>query len=387
MKVTLKPILIATLLLTAGHGATASASGVRSLEELQSSWSGTTIAVKTGAEPTVMQLVRAFHSQWPTIGVADLLAHAGNACEYSDDYTFVDCVDFGCASYDHGDTGAQRVQARVYPRDNGHTLFAIAIEELNPELMTVACFYDYNPSTSTMTPEALPFATLSRLWPDSAIEISLGKGYDNTVVVSEISPQGEWWHHHYAYNGMKHVYYDSGSTAYGSDDEEQIPAGALKRWENDKVEIFSDLINGNEPANYAVWLRDKQSGEVRWLFTTNNLAPAHWADMKDGNGTIVANSEIAVGDIDNIYLLPWSSTLLLVEGCPDARNVWTYIIDLENRKAVQLPSTEGVGGLAPKRRLIYARSYRYYPEGGRYSVERAYTADGKYSGDERTISE
>lgn len=373
--------------MVAGSLIAVSARGTTSLDKLQSAWRHTNIAVKAEAEPTVMQLLRAFHSQWPTIGVTDLLAHAGNACEYSDDYTFVDCVDFCCASYDHGDTGAQRVQARVYPRDNGHTLFAIAIEELNPELMTVACFYDYNPATSTMTPEGLPFAQFSRRWPDSNVDVALGFEYDNTVIVTEFSPGGERWYHHYTYNGIRHSYSHSGPEGYGSDDEQEIPGSALKRYENDRIEIYADLINGNEPAEYSVWILDKQGGIGRVAFTTNNLAPTHWSLMSDGNAVAVPFEEIAVGDISNIMPLPWAPAILLVEGCPDARNVWTYLINTESGTAMQLPSTEGVTRLDADRKLIYAASYRYYPEGGRYSVERAYTANGKYTGDERTISE
>ena len=69
---------------------------------------------------------------------------------------------------------------------------------------------------------------------------------------------------------------------------------------------------------------------------------------------------------------------IVVEGCPDGRNVWTYIIDLNKRKAIQLPSTEGVQEIDMDKGEIIAASYGYYPEGGRYTVNKAYSLEGKF---------
>ena len=69
---------------------------------------------------------------------------------------------------------------------------------------------------------------------------------------------------------------------------------------------------------------------------------------------------------------------IVVEGCPDGRNMWTYIIDLIKRTAIQLPSTEGVQEIDMDKGEIIAASYGYYPEGGRYTVNKAYSLEGKF---------
>jgi hypothetical protein len=69
--------------------------------------------------------------------------------------------------------------------------------------------------------------------------------------------------------------------------------------------------------------------------------------------------------------------LLLVEGCPEARNIWTYIIDLEKKTARQFPSTEGLIAFSASGDTLQLGAYRYHEEGGRYSVVRTYTLSGQ----------
>ena len=68
---------------------------------------------------------------------------------------------------------------------------------------------------------------------------------------------------------------------------------------------------------------------------------------------------------------------IVVEGCPDGRNTWTYIIDLVKRTAIQLPSTEGVQEIDIDKGEIIAASYGY-DDDGRYSVKKAYSLEGKF---------
>jgi hypothetical protein len=64
-------------------------------------------------------------------------------------------------------------------------------------------------------------------------------------------------------------------------------------------------------------------------------------------------------------------------GCPDGRNIWTYIIDPYQGTAIQLPSTEGVMSLDWEKKEIVAASYGY-DDDGRYSVNKAYSLEGKF---------
>ena len=69
-----------------------------------------------------------------------------------------------------------------------------------------------------------------------------------------------------------------------------------------------------------------------------------------------------------------------MEGCPDARNTWTYTIDTKKRTVKQFPSTEGVQSIDLEKGEVILASYGYYPapDYGRYSVTNAYTIDGKF---------
>jgi hypothetical protein len=68
---------------------------------------------------------------------------------------------------------------------------------------------------------------------------------------------------------------------------------------------------------------------------------------------------------------------IIVEGCPDGRNIWTYIIDPYTGKAKQLPSSESVISLDTDKKEIIAASYGYDSD-GRYTVNKAYSVEGKF---------
>lgn len=116
-----------------------------------------------GENPTVMQLLKAYSAVYPTAAADSIFAEAGDKEDYVENWyngsssVFVDCIDYCTAWYNHGDTGDERLDARTYQRDNGHTLFAVRIEQQNPEQKLFCRFYDYDPKTQTMTPEGEPY--------------------------------------------------------------------------------------------------------------------------------------------------------------------------------------------------------------------------------------
>jgi hypothetical protein len=136
-----------------------------------------------------------------------------------------------------------------------------------------------------------------------------------------------------------------------------------------------------------MWLRDKNTGIVTYLFSTENTAEPRWSKMADGNGIAVPINEIAAGDCHNTLFIPWDASKIFVEGCPDERNVWSYIIDIITKDVIQLPTNEGLIAIDPGKREIHMSNYLYHPEGGRYSVERVYTIDGKFTGKEYRIAD
>ena len=127
---------------------------------------------------------------------------------------------------------------------------------------------------------------------------------------------------------------------------------------------------------YTVWLANEERGTVQKICQTNPMAKAQWDKMNklESNAVDVPIDQIAVAD--KAYLAPGG--MIIVEGCPDARNTWTYLVNPMTRTAKQLPSTEGVVNVAWEDEEVIVSSYRYDTEEGRYSYTRAYTIDGQF---------
>ena len=119
-----------------------------------------------------------------------------------------------------------------------------------------------------------------------------------------------------------------------------LPDGAVKADEINGLFVFTKLVqksSEDDPADIrSLWLYERKTGRVDSLLTTNPFAEQRWAEMSDGP-VEVALTQIAAAD--KVCFVPGHPQLLLVEGCPDARNVWTYIVDLEKKAARQFPST------------------------------------------------
>ena len=133
---------------------------------------------------------------------------------------------------------------------------------------------------------------------------------------------------------------------------------------------------------YSVWLKNKKTSEVKCLFRTNSTGDTKWDLMADGNGIAVSADEITVGYCYKCMFLPWNKDKVYIEGCPDGRNVWSYVFDIKSGTAIQFPSTEGLISMDSGSKLLHMGLYGYHPEGGRYSVERVYTENGAFTGDE-----
>ena len=127
--------------------------------------------------------------------------------------------------------------------------------------------------------------------------------------------------------------------------------------------------------------RRSPPGGVDSLLTTTPFAEQRWAEMTDGP-VEVALTQIAAAD--KVCFVPGHPQLLLVEGCPDARNIWTYIVDLKEKTARQFPSTEGILRFSASGDTLILGAYRYHEEGGRYSVAKTYTLAGQFIKEEET---
>ena len=159
-----------------------------------------------------------------------------------------------------------------------------------------------------------------------------------------------------------------------------LPATVTLADQNDKWQIYLNEEKGATESDIAqvtsVWLVDRQNDAARRLFVTNPEADLQWEQMADKNAVSVSFEQIAAAE--KACFVPGSDRLVLVEGCPDARNVWTYIIDVENMTAKQFPATEGLVSFDQDAQQVVMGTYSYHEEGGRYSIQRTFTIDGKF---------
>lgn len=157
-----------------------------------------------------------------------------------------------------------------------------------------------------------------------------------------------------------------------------LPKGAVMEDKVNSLYVYTKLYRAaseDDPAAVkSIWLFDQMSGRVDSLLTTDFNAESRWPDM-NGRPVEVPLTQIAAAD--RVCFVPGHPQLLLVEGCPDARNVWTYIVDLESMTARQFPSTEGLISFSASGDTLVLGAYRYHEEGGRYSVARTFTLAGQ----------
>ena len=163
----------------------------------------------------------------------------------------------------------------------------------------------------------------------------------------------------------------------------EMPKTAVRQ-ENAHLQ-YAVYVNVDKPASgegemdavRSVWLADERTGTVIMVCVTNPMAEVQWSKMssKDADGVSVALTQIAAAD--KAMIAPGDVSKVIVEGCPDGRNIWTYIIDPYQGTAIQLPSTEGVVSLDWEKKEIIAASYGY-DDDGRYTVNNAYSLAGKF---------
>ena len=334
-------------------GASAGGTDILPLKAVNNSWRNKSIPVS---------------SSNGTASVQAIIDAAGDNSYYQHDeatmppgchgIVFVDCEDFGWAYFHHMDGATQDVEARVYLCDNGCAYFVISFAEVGNDIPPFCCFYYYDPAKQMMTPEDTPFHNLPRKWANSTLHYYLGFEYDQTINVEETSPAGENWYHKYIFTGMAHIYDHSSAEAYEDMDEAE-----------EEVRLPDDA-------------EFKDEDEGRELYV--NL---DGVGSENGNGIKTSIDLIAAGNCFTTLFIPWDADKIFVEGCPDNRNVWSYIIDMNTREVIQLPTNEGLVALDPGKREIHMSHYLYDMEGGRYSVERVYTIDGRFTGKEYRIAD
>ena len=99
---------------------------------------------------------------------------------------------------------------------------------------------------------------------------------------------------------------------------------------------------GEMDAVKSVWLTNKRTGKVFRVCVTNPMAEAQWGKMNGEKSDAVDVPLSQIAAADKAMIVSGDDVKIIVEGCPDGRNIWTYIIDPYTGTAKQLPSSEGV---------------------------------------------
>ena len=135
----------------------------------------------------------------------------------------------------------------------------------------------------------------------------------------------------------------------------------------------------DEPnASYTVWLVNEETNKMQRVCKTNPTAAAPWEEMSRENSDAVEVPIHLIATAEQAYFVPGKGTNILVEGCPDGRNIWTYIINMDTHTAKMFPSNEGMNRIDFDHDEIILATYGYYSEGGRYTYLRAYSPSGHY---------
>jgi hypothetical protein len=165
-------------------------------------------------------------------------------------------------------------------------------------------------------------------------------------------------------------------------DIEEMPKTAERKDSHMQFAVYinkesAESEEGAFDAIYSVWLADERTGTVKKVCQTNPTTAPIWEQMK-GKDPDAASTELQlIATAERAWIAPGDVSKVIVEGCPDGRNIWTYIIDTNAHTVKQLPSTEGVQDLDWNAKEIIVASYGY-DDDGRYSFKRVYNIDGKF---------
>lgn len=151
--------------------------------------------------------------------------------------------------------------------------------------------------------------------------------------------------------------------------------------ENDSVAILYQVV---DPAKdeydipeVAIWIKNKTTQQETKLYQT--VRPEwHFWYMGDGNrfypvsiDSIPATSRVAIYSDDPLQLI--------VEGCPDLRNEFSFFIDVPSGEAWGVPANQGYIGKTSEEGYMIFQSYRYVsdPEiAGRYTFLQVFDKTG-----------
>lgn len=158
----------------------------------------------------------------------------------------------------------------------------------------------------------------------------------------------------------------------------------------DKSEEFAIFLNDDKKAEFdedafivSLYVYNYKTRKLTKLLTTTEPEDYKWYNPAGENA-----SKCLLTDIHSIYyarLFPYAEKLL-VTGCFDSRNEFSYIIDLNDKSAMLLPTNHGFLGFTSEEGYVVMLSYAYNtgldeegePKGGRHTVISVFDENGKF---------
>lgn len=151
--------------------------------------------------------------------------------------------------------------------------------------------------------------------------------------------------------------------------------------ENDSIAVLYQVVDSAKDEydipEVAIWIKNKKTEEETKLYQT--IRPDwHCWYMGDGNkfysvsiDSILVTSRVSIYNDDPLQLI--------VEGCPDMRNEFSYFIDVPARKAWYVPANQGYVGATSEEGYMIFQSYRYVSDpdiAGRYTFLQLFDETG-----------
>lgn len=159
-----------------------------------------------------------------------------------------------------------------------------------------------------------------------------------------------------------------------------IPATAKLADEDEEMAVYLNVeekgkdIYDNDVTS--VWVYWKQKDEVKKLLTTTK-DNGEWPTI-DARAKVVKPSSIHA--VFEAKIQPYTDDKLMIQGCPDSRHVFSYLVDIKKNEFLLLPTTQGVLGFTSEEGYIVAQSYKYRDDpdrAGRFTVIYILSDDGK----------
>ena len=249
---------------------------IMTIDQVNEAWQTAPIQGVESAD--VMDMVVAFQKQWPTNAVATLLKDL-ELPEDEQQYLSVYEKESNYMSFAEGsdDRDAEEMSAHVWQRSNGHQLFGITFFQASSEVKSFLAFYDFDPSSSTMTPETSLANLYTPSYPNN-VEVSYSLPIEgDELVVNEYF--FNWW------KALRHVYrWDGMKPCQPETIFDELP-WIMEYFNEDYMTYEMDDFS-----KYALIDIDEDGEPELWLSTDDEEYQAVLA-MKEGQTSIVAGKD------------------------------------------------------------------------------------------------